>query len=69
MNADGSNQTRLTYNNASDSFPTWSPDGTRIAFGSDRDGNDEIYIMNADGSNQIRLTYNSAADYYPDWAT
>ena len=32
MNADGSGQTRLTNNPAADGFPTWSPDGTRIAF-------------------------------------
>ena len=31
--------------------PTWSPDGSKIAFASERDGNYEIYVMNADGSN------------------
>ncbi|MCH8992957.1 MAG: PD40 domain-containing protein, partial [Acidobacteria bacterium] len=39
--------TRLTNNAAIDSDPAWSPDGSQIAFGSDRDGNSEIYIMNA----------------------
>ena len=34
----------------------WSPDGTKIAFTSGRDGSHEIYAMNADGSNQTRLT-------------
>src|ERR1700694_2379111 len=37
MNTDGSGQTRLTTNAARDSAPTWSPNGTKIAFTSDRD--------------------------------
>ena len=68
MNADGSNQTRLTDNPASDSDPTWSADGQKIAFASNRDGNWQIYIMNADGSNQTRLTNNQADDAYPAWS-
>src|SRR5262245_49125199 len=52
MNADGSGQTNLTNNPASDAGPAWSPDGRQIAFGSFRDGNGEIYVMNADGSGQ-----------------
>ena len=41
-----------------DMDPSWSPDGTRIAFDSRRDGHvlPEIYVMNADGSDQRRLT-------------
>ena len=34
---------------AQDSDPAWSPDGTKIAFDTDRDGNYEIYVMSADG--------------------
>jgi len=33
------------------------PDGSKIAFGSNRDGNFEIYVMDADGSHQTRLTW------------
>ncbi len=40
----------------------------KIAFGSDRDGNWEIYVMDADGSNATNLTNNSALDGYPVWS-
>ena len=50
MNADGTAQTRLTNNAASDAYPVFSPDGQKIAFTSTRDGNSEIYVMNADGT-------------------
>ena len=67
MNSDGSGQTRLTSNSATERYPAWSPDGTKIAFISNQDGNWEIYIMNADGSSQLNLTNNSASDQYPAW--
>jgi Tol biopolymer transport system component len=41
------------------------PDGTKIAFQSARDGNNEIYTMNADGTGVKRLTNNSARDEDP----
>jgi Tol biopolymer transport system component len=68
MNADGSGLKRLTNNDASDRQPAWSPDGTKIAFNSERDGNREIYVMNADGSGLTRLTNNDASDWDPAWS-
>ena len=59
MNPDGSDVTRLTNNSADDSMPSWSPDGQRIAFTSNRDGNYAIWVMNADGSGLALLTNNS----------
>jgi len=59
---------RLTTDPATDFDPTWSPDGTRIAFRSQRDGNDEIYVMNADGTCQINLTNDPADDWSPAWS-
>jgi Tol biopolymer transport system component len=54
--------------------PSWSPDGTRVAFDSHRDSNlsTEIYVMNADGSAQRRLTHDSGDgkifDTLPLWS-
>ena len=49
-------------------LPVFSPDGTRIAFSSNRDGNNEIYVMNADGSNVRRLTSHRSIDTTPTWS-
>ena len=68
MNADGTGQTRLTFDQAVDGSPTWSPDGSRIAFQSDRDGNHEIYVVSVDGADLIRLTDNTQADVLPAWS-
>ncbi len=43
-----------------DGSPAWSPDGKRIAFYSERDGNGEIYVMSAEGSGVTRLTNSNA---------
>ncbi|HEY3238890.1 MAG TPA: DUF5050 domain-containing protein [Acidimicrobiia bacterium] len=70
MNADGSNQTRLTNNPAEDILPSWSPDGTRIAWSSNRLGgsNYEIFVMNADGSGVTNLTNYAGSDRYSTWS-
>ncbi len=69
MDADGSNQVNLTNNAAaSDRGPVWLPDGSKVAFVSDRNGNPEIYVMDADGSNSVRLTNNAAQDVDPVWS-
>jgi TolB protein len=52
MNADGSNQKRLTNHPAMDYDPYWTEDGKRIMFTTTRSGNSEVFIMNADGSDQ-----------------
>ena len=73
MDADGGNQHRLTNNPSDDRYPSWSPDGKRIAFESDRDAEGkphgiDIYVMDADGGNQHRLTNNLTEDQYPSWS-
>src|SRR6266702_1791405 len=66
MNADGSAVTRLTSNTTWDGEPAWSPDGTRLAFGSYRSGTVEIYVMNADGTGVVQLTTTWSTD--PIWS-
>ncbi len=70
MDTNGKNQRRLTNHRHDDYFPSWSPDGGRIVFGSKRDGGFtyEIYVMDADGSNPQRLTNNGHDDYSPSWS-
>ena len=55
VNDDGSDPVRLTTNPARDDDPVWSPDGSRIAFSSDREGMPATFIMDADGTNLHRL--------------
>jgi len=59
--------TRLTTHAAADYSPSPSPDGTRIAFLSERDGTPEIYVMNADGSDQRRVTTNTVKEEELAW--
>ena len=68
MNADGSEVTKLTTNPADDYEPVWSPDGGKIAFVSNRDGNSEIYVMSTDGSGQTNLTNNTDEEGCPIWS-
>jgi len=56
MNADGTNQVRLTDNTVYDSTPAWSPDGTKIVFSRSSGGEDEIWVMSADGTGETQLT-------------
>ena len=68
MNADGSGKRFLTRYA---SLYAWSPDGRKIAFGTWRDGNEDIHVMNADGSGQRNLTrtrnlLNEGAVWSPD---
>jgi serine/threonine protein kinase/tetratricopeptide (TPR) repeat protein len=59
---------RLTTAQAADLQPRWSPDMSRIAFASARDGKLEIYTMDAYGENVQRLTFNDVDDFVPAWS-
>jgi len=66
--ASGKKQVNLTRNPANDYAPAWSPNGSQVAFVSDRarDGIDRIYLMNADGTNQRLLVEGQDPSWFPD---
>ena len=70
MDADGSSVVQLTDTCMRNRGPTWSPDGKRIAFMSDRVGTRlwDIYVMNADGSGITQLTKDHGNNYGPQWS-
>lgn len=66
---DGRNQTRLTNRDAQDRFPLWSPDRSRIAFGSQVGGTHwELWVMNRDGTKPRPLATNIVAKSYREWS-
>ena len=69
MNADTTGETTVTNNGRS---PAWSPDGSKIAFASDRDtftdGSPDLYVMNGDGTGVTRLTNSPFGDDFPGWS-
>ncbi|HEU4888541.1 MAG TPA: S9 family peptidase [Thermoanaerobaculia bacterium] len=56
IDADGKNDRRLTFANGADFRPRWSPDGTRLAFLSDRGGRNAIYLLDARGGEAKAVT-------------
>ena len=68
MDADGRNQENLTNHPVDDMDPAWSPDGTKIAFVSNRSGSTQIHVMGADGKNPIRLTDGPRRKQDLDWS-
>jgi TolB protein len=69
-NADGKNIKRLTFNEAIDSSPSWSPTSREITFISDRSGpsQPQVYIMDAEGSNVRRVSFGGTYHDAPAWS-
>ncbi len=74
MNADGTDQTRVTNNNAFEFDLSWSRDGQRLAFISSLHSGFELYVMdvvdisNAAFSSPVQLTNNAVMDMSPSWS-
>ena len=68
INARGQNLRRLTTHWGTDRGASWSPDGTKFVYESDRNGNWEIYVMNANAKNRKNLTNRRAFDIIPCWS-
>jgi TolB protein len=72
MNSDGTDIRNISNNSADDLDPTWSPDGKKIAFVSDRENISslatQIYIINADGTGVFQLTKGLGSSRYPAWS-
>ena len=64
--ATGGSETQLTT--GPDFKPEWSPNGDKIAFYSERDGNWDVYVMNRDGTGLVQLTDDPASDFGPIWS-
>jgi Tol biopolymer transport system component len=65
---DGSDLTNLTNSPGNEETAAWSPNGSRIAFDRNVDGNFDIYVMNTDGSAVVQLTSDEAHDKRPEWS-
>jgi Tol biopolymer transport system component len=64
----GENVIQLTSTDGFDTFPIFSPDGSKILFASSRDGGQHLYMMNADGSQVKRLTNTQSPNYAKGWS-
>ncbi|MCP4133794.1 MAG: hypothetical protein GY754_22690, partial [bacterium] len=74
IDTDGTNIKRLTTEAGRDYYPSWSPDGSKIVFMSNRacdsecDSAFDLYVMDADGENEKRLTSYGRGVFYPSWS-
>jgi dipeptidyl aminopeptidase/acylaminoacyl peptidase len=68
MNANGTNARQFTRGDAGETSPVFSPDGSRIAFVSGRDGSSNIYIISSSGGEATQLTHVSTGAADPLWS-
>src|SRR5439155_27136414 len=68
VGANGSGLNPIASSPGRDRSPAWSPDGSRLAFSSDRTGNLEIFVVNLDGSGLRNLSNDAGNDSGPVWS-
>jgi TolB protein len=68
IDAEGGEPVQLTQNQGNNEAPTWSPDGSLIAFSSTREGKSRIFVMTAYGTDQRRLLSMPGAQTNPKWS-
>ncbi len=59
---------RITVSTRSETMPSFSPDGTKVAFSSNRSGSVEIWMADADGSGTVQLTSRGQFSLFPEWS-
>jgi len=68
MNSDGSGVMLLTDDTSFNRSPAWSPDGTKLVFSGNRNGDDDLYTINADGTGMTQITNGPGYDRQPVWS-
>jgi TolB protein len=69
IDVEGKNPIQLTHNQGDNEAPTWSPDGSLIAYSSSREGRSRIYVMTTYGTDQRRLLTMSGEQFHPKWSS
>jgi tricorn protease len=67
VDRDGGDAKRLTSHEGTESFPHFSPDGSKVAFSAQYDGNTDVFVVNTEGGEPKRLTFHPDADVVQGW--
>jgi len=67
VSTEGDVAKRLSIHDGEERFPKFSPDGTKIAFTGEYDGNADVYVMNVHGGDITRITYHPGYDEVVGW--
>ncbi len=68
VSSSGGRADRITEHEGIETYSVWNPDGSKLAFNSERFGNSDVYVVDALGGRPTRLTYHSASDEVSSWS-